>query len=163
MAVMKIILQLSVALSFAFAVNAFSSLHLQTFKKPLFSESALGMVIGPKQVLALEKSKNPQKFEATISGLMRNNNLTREQAEKRYGDFLIDPDGFALRAAAEERKAKGYKNWVEQAVAKSNDPEATRERIDNFTARNRLKGIAIMCVFSAAVLAYSASNPYVPK
>ena len=49
-----------------------------------------------------------------------------------------------------------------EAVAKSDDPEATRERIENFTKTNRLKGTAIMAIGSAALLAYSASNPYVP-
>ncbi len=47
-------------------------------------------------------------------------------------------------------------------VAKSDDPEATRKRIDDFTKKNQLKGIAIMTTVAAAALYYSASNPYVP-
>jgi len=47
-------------------------------------------------------------------------------------------------------------------VAKSDDPEATRERIENFTNTNRIKGTAIMLVGFGAVIAYSAANPYVP-
>ena len=82
--------------------------------------------------------------------------------EQRYGEFLIDPEGFALRAAEIERKEKGYKNWIDQAAARSDDPTATRQRIEDFTNRNRIKGIAIMTIVSAAALAYSASNPYVP-
>jgi hypothetical protein len=80
---------------------------------------------------------------------------------KRYGEFLVDPDGFALNAAAAERKEMGYKNWIDQAVSKSDDPEGTQKRIDDFTARNKLKGTAIMAVFSAVALYYSAMNPYV--
>lgn len=124
--------------------------------------TSLNMVFGPKQALAIERRKNPQVFESTIQGLMTSKRLSREQAEKRYGEFLLDPDGFALKASAVERKEMGYKNWIDQAVKKSDDPEATQKRIDDFTAKNRLKGIAIMGFFSAAVLAYSASNPYVP-
>ena len=33
------------------------------------------------------------KFEQTIQGLMAQKGLTRGQAEKRYGEFLADPDG----------------------------------------------------------------------
>ena len=68
----------------------------------------------------------------------------------------------ALKAAAAERKEAGYKDWIEQAVAKSDDPDATRERIEKFTRKNQLKGTAIMAIGGAALLAYSASNPYIP-
>eukprot|EP00558_Chaetoceros_sp_UNC1202_P009742 CAMPEP_0197247232 /NCGR_PEP_ID=MMETSP1429-20130617/26991_1 /TAXON_ID=49237 /ORGANISM="Chaetoceros sp., Strain UNC1202" /LENGTH=164 /DNA_ID=CAMNT_0042708087 /DNA_START=12 /DNA_END=506 /DNA_ORIENTATION=+ len=119
-------------------------------------------VFGPKQALAIEKRKNPQQFESTIQGLMRAKNLTRDQAEKRYGEFLLDPDGFALKASEAERREVGYKDWIEQAVAKSDDPDATRDRIEAFTKRNQLKGTAIMALGSAALLAYSSSNPYIP-
>ena len=57
---------------------------------------------------------------------------------------------------------KGYKNWIEQAVAESDDPEGTRQRIEDYTNKNRLKGTAIMILFSAVWLASSAMNPYVP-
>ena len=43
--------------------------------------SPLHMVFGPKQALAIEKRKNPQKYEATITGLMKTNNLDRKAAE----------------------------------------------------------------------------------
>ena len=49
-----------------------------------------------------------------------------------------------------------------EAVAKSNDPDATRQRIEDFQTKNRIKGTAIMLVGSAALLAYTSSNPYVP-
>ena len=68
----------------------------------------------------------------------------------------------ALKAAAAERKEVGYKDWIEQAVAKSDDPDATRERIENFTRTNNIKGTAIMAIGGAALLAYSATNPYTP-
>lgn len=119
-------------------------------------------VFGPKQALAIEKTKNPAKFEATIEGLMSTKGLTRRQAETRYGEFLVDPDGFALQAAEQERREKGYKDWIEQAIDKSDDPEATRIRIEEFTKRNQLKGTIIMIAFSAAVLSLSYANPYVP-
>mmetsp|Transcript_16337 Transcript_16337/g.30788 ORF Transcript_16337/g.30788 Transcript_16337/m.30788 type:complete len:97 (+) Transcript_16337:1-291(+) len=93
---------------------------------------------------------------------MKTKGLTREQAEKRYGEFLVDPDGFALAAAEAERKEKGYKNWEEQAIAKSDDPEATRARIEAFKNKNRTRGIIIMILFSAAAVANSVMNPYVP-
>ena len=49
-----------------------------------------------------------------------------------------------------------------QDVAKSDDPEATKERIESFTNTNRIKGTAIMVLGFGAVFAYSAANPYVP-
>ena len=81
---------------------------------------------------------------------------------QRYGEFLLDPDGFALKAADLERREAGYKDWIEQAVAKSDNPEATRERIESFTKRNQLKGTAIIAVGASALLAYSATHPYIP-
>eukprot|EP00567_Pseudictyota_dubia_P014052 CAMPEP_0197436310 /NCGR_PEP_ID=MMETSP1175-20131217/3779_1 /TAXON_ID=1003142 /ORGANISM="Triceratium dubium, Strain CCMP147" /LENGTH=161 /DNA_ID=CAMNT_0042965567 /DNA_START=79 /DNA_END=564 /DNA_ORIENTATION=+ len=127
-----------------------------------FRQSTALSVFGPAQAAAIEKRKNPQKFESTIQGLMKTKGLTREQAEKRYGEFLVDPDGFALAAAEAERKEKGYKNWEEQAIAKSDDPEATRARIEAFKNKNRTRGIIIMILFSAAAVANSVMNPYVP-
>ena len=46
-----------------------------------------------------------------LQGLMAQKGLTRGQAEKRYGEFLADPDGFALKAAEEQRREKGEWNW----------------------------------------------------
>eukprot|EP00548_Thalassiothrix_antarctica_P005572 CAMPEP_0194134234 /NCGR_PEP_ID=MMETSP0152-20130528/4322_1 /TAXON_ID=1049557 /ORGANISM="Thalassiothrix antarctica, Strain L6-D1" /LENGTH=135 /DNA_ID=CAMNT_0038829873 /DNA_START=153 /DNA_END=560 /DNA_ORIENTATION=- len=120
------------------------------------------MVVGPAQVLALERMKNPKQFEKTIQNLMKTKKLSRKQAEKRYGDFLVDPDGFALRAAADERKEKGYKDWKEQAIAKSKDPVATKKRIDDFQKAGQLKGTAVIFFFATAAIYYSSQNPYVP-
>jgi hypothetical protein len=107
----------------------------------------------------MEKRKNPAKFEETIQGLIKRNKLTRPQAEKRYGEFPLDPDGFALNAAARERQAKGYKDWKEQAIARSDDPEATAKRIASFQLLNSLKGTAIIIVFFGAVIAFNTMNP----
>ena len=49
-----------------------------------------------------------------------------------------------------------------QAVSKSEDPEATKERIESFTNTNIIKGTAIMVLGFGAVISYSAANPYVP-
>ena len=49
-----------------------------------------------------------------LQGLMAQKGLTRGQAEKRYGEFLADPDGFALKAAEEERREKG--EWNRQNI-----------------------------------------------
>ena len=46
-----------------------------------------------------------------LQGLMAQKGLTRGQAEKRYGEFLADPEGFALKAAEEQRREKGEWNW----------------------------------------------------
>mmetsp|Transcript_36048 Transcript_36048/g.52834 ORF Transcript_36048/g.52834 Transcript_36048/m.52834 type:complete len:174 (-) Transcript_36048:228-749(-) len=126
------------------------------------SSSQLQMLMGPKQMLAMEKKKNPEKFEATINNLMKSKKLSRAQAEQRYGTFLVDPEGFALAAAEIERKELGYKDWKEQAIARSDDPEATRKRIDEFQKKNSFKGTAIIIVFFGAVIAFNAMNPYVP-
>eukprot|EP00543_Licmophora_paradoxa_P019302 CAMPEP_0202464656 /NCGR_PEP_ID=MMETSP1360-20130828/62632_1 /ASSEMBLY_ACC=CAM_ASM_000848 /TAXON_ID=515479 /ORGANISM="Licmophora paradoxa, Strain CCMP2313" /LENGTH=154 /DNA_ID=CAMNT_0049088055 /DNA_START=132 /DNA_END=592 /DNA_ORIENTATION=- len=107
-------------------------------------------VFSPKEALSIERLKNPKKTEATIAGLMKSKKLTRAQAEKRYGEFLLDPDGFALRAADAQMREKGYKDWKERAIGESDDPEATRKRIDEFQAKNSIKGTAIILVFFSA-------------
>lgn len=124
--------------------------------------TALAMVFGPKQALAMERTKNPQKFEQTITGLMSSKGLTRGQAEKRYGEFLNDPDGFALREAEKQMKEKGYKDWKERAIGESDDPEATAKRINDFQRFNSIKGTAIMVLGGAALLYYQSVNPYIP-
>ena len=70
--------------------------QLNAFVIPLFSNGGrsvtrLDMVVGPKQALALEKLKNPKQVERTVTSLMKTKKLTRAQAEKRYGEFLVDP------------------------------------------------------------------------
>jgi hypothetical protein len=92
---------------------------------------------------------------------MKTKKLTRQQAEDRYGSFLLDPEGFALRAAEEDRRASGL-DWKEGAIARSSDPEAARKRIDEFQKKNSLKGTAIIFVFFTAVVIYGSMNPYVP-
>mmetsp|Transcript_14966 Transcript_14966/g.20408 ORF Transcript_14966/g.20408 Transcript_14966/m.20408 type:complete len:165 (-) Transcript_14966:418-912(-) len=131
-------------------------------KAPYKNGVSLNMVFGKDTALAIEKRKDPKAFEATIQNLMKTKKLTRAQAEKRYGEFLLDPDGFALKAAEAERKEMGYKDWEEMAIARSDDPEATRERITKFKNKNRTRGIIIMSVFFAAAVASSIMNPYVP-
>mmetsp|Transcript_20896 Transcript_20896/g.24038 ORF Transcript_20896/g.24038 Transcript_20896/m.24038 type:complete len:188 (-) Transcript_20896:264-827(-) len=115
-------------------------------------------LFGPKQALAIERTKNPAGFEQTINGLMRKNKLTREQAEKRYGEFLIDPDGFAIRAGEEMRKKEGYKTWEEAAIARSDDPEATEERINEFKKKSTIKALVVVAVFVGVLLYLSSTN-----
>ena len=143
----------------AASVSAFSVLP----NGPAIGRPATALsVFGPKQALAIEKTKNPAKFEQTIQGLMSSKGLTRGQAEKRYGEFLVDPDGFALKAAEEERREKGYKDWIDQAVSKSDDPEATLRRIKKFQRVNSIKGTAIMIIAGGAAVWYNYANPYIP-
>ena len=73
-----------IALIFAVATsisNAFTSLS-PPGSRTLAPYTSLSMVIGPKQMLAMEKRKNPEKFESTIQGLMTTKKLTRNQAEQ---------------------------------------------------------------------------------
>ena len=135
--------------------------HRQVTTTTSSPSTSLNMIFGPKQALAMEKKKNPQQFERTIINLMKTKKLTREQAEDRYGAFLLDPEGFALRAAEEDRRASGL-DWKEAAIARSSDPDATRKRIDEFQKKNSIKGTAIIIVFFTAVVVYNSLNPYVP-
>mmetsp|Transcript_27619 Transcript_27619/g.41795 ORF Transcript_27619/g.41795 Transcript_27619/m.41795 type:complete len:169 (-) Transcript_27619:1634-2140(-) len=137
-----------------------SSSKVRSISSP--AASSLSMVFGPNIAAEMEKKKNPKKYESTIQNLMKQNKLTRQQAEKRYGEFLADPDGFALRAAAQERKEKGYKDWKEQAIAKSDDPEATRKRIEEFQKKSTLKATAMITIFGSAAMYYSSINQFVP-
>lgn len=93
---------------------------------------------------------------------MLQKDLTREEAEERYGSYLVNPTDFALQAGEEVWKADGYKNWEEAAIGRSVDPEATKKRIEEFKKKSQLKGIAIMTLGSAALLYYNSVNPYVP-
>lgn len=130
--------------------------------KPARASSVSLNVFSSKEALGIEKMKNPRKTEQTIQGLMKAKKLTRAQAEQRYGEFLLDPDGFALRAADEQIREKGYKDWKERAIGESDDPEATRQRIDEFQKRNSLKGTAIILLFFGSVVIFNGMNPYIP-
>ena len=101
-------------------------------------------------------------YRSTIQGLMLQKGLSREQAEERYGQYLLNPNEFALKAGEEAWKAEGYKNWEEAAIGRSADPEATAKRIEEFKRKSQLKGIAIMTLGSAALIYYNSVNPYVP-
>jgi len=89
---------------------------------------------------------------------MKSKKLTLPQAEKRYGEFLIDPDGFALRAGEAARKEAGYKDWEEAAIARSDNPDETRDRIAKFKSQSQFKALAVIAVFSAALLWASENN-----
>ena len=102
--------------------------------------------------MAIEFKKDAKKTEATITSLMEKNKLSLAAAEKRYREFLVDPDGFALCAGAARNKAEGYKNWEDAAVGRSKDQQATRERIDNFKKQSQLKALGVIAVFSAVLL-----------
>eukprot|EP00545_Synedropsis_sp_CCMP1620_P012364 CAMPEP_0119012928 /NCGR_PEP_ID=MMETSP1176-20130426/7702_1 /TAXON_ID=265551 /ORGANISM="Synedropsis recta cf, Strain CCMP1620" /LENGTH=164 /DNA_ID=CAMNT_0006965967 /DNA_START=36 /DNA_END=530 /DNA_ORIENTATION=+ len=140
-------------------VDAFTVNTAAVASKRWSSSSSLNMVVGPKQALMMEKKKNPAKFEKTIQGLMKSKKLSRPQAEQRYGTFLLDPDGFALAAAAQERKVMGDKDWKAQAIRRSDDPEATAQRIATFQRINSLKGTAIIVIFFGAVIVFNTMNP----
>ena len=88
--------------------------------------------------------------------------LTRAQAEARYGEYLLNPNEFALNEGEKTWRAEGYKNWEDAAIGRSVDPEATAARIAEFKRKSTLKGVAIMVIGSAALLYYSSINPYVP-
>jgi len=56
----------------------------------------------------------------------------------------------------------GYKDWIEQAMANSDDPEATLRRIKKFQKFNSIRGTAIMVIAGALGIWYNSANPYVP-
>mmetsp|Transcript_39278 Transcript_39278/g.91637 ORF Transcript_39278/g.91637 Transcript_39278/m.91637 type:complete len:117 (-) Transcript_39278:267-617(-) len=70
----------------------------------------------------------------------------------RYGTYLLDPESFALNKWEAANERDGYRNWEEAAVGRSDDPEATRERIAKFKAESRIKAYAVIGFFSAALL-----------
>mmetsp|Transcript_6364 Transcript_6364/g.9281 ORF Transcript_6364/g.9281 Transcript_6364/m.9281 type:complete len:156 (-) Transcript_6364:2079-2546(-) len=150
----------NVILFLVFVASSVSAFVPQGRNHPLIATQL--HIFGPKQALEIERAKNPKAVEATIQGLMKQKRLTREQAEKRYGEFLNDPDGFALRAGEETWKREGYRNWEEAAVGRSADPEATAARIAKFKRDSQLKGVSIMTLGSALLLWYASQNPYVP-
>ena len=69
---------------------------------------------------------------------MLQKDLTREEAEERYGSYLVNPTDFALQAGEEVWKADGYKNWEEAAIGRSVDPEATKKRIEELKKKSQL-------------------------
>lgn len=68
----------------------------------------------------------------------------------------------ALRCRLPNKKGERKVIKIGSNRPKSDDPEATRIRIEEFTKRNQLKGTITMIAFSAAVLSISYANPYVP-
>ena len=56
----------------------------------------------------------------------------------------------------------GYKDWIEQAMANSDDPEATLRRIKKFQRVNSFKGTAIMVIAGGLGVWYNYAHPYVP-
>ena len=56
----------------------------------------------------------------------------------------------------------GYKDWIEQAMANSDDPEATLRRIKKFQRVNSFKGTAIMLIAGGLGVWYNYAHPYVP-
>jgi len=138
--------------------TAFVPLRVRHLNAPATS---LRMGVGGKAAFGLQKLKDPAATEQTVIGLMETKELTREQAEERYGDYLVDPDGFALNAFEEQNKVDGYANWEEATVGRSDDPEATRKRIDDFKRTSSYKAYAVVTFFCSLLLyqSYQYQHP----
>ena len=81
-------------------------------------------VMGPRQALAMDKRKNPKNFESTIQGLMKQNKLTRAQAEKvrrREASFFIFGATSYLGEDSLRHRARSVFRWV------LNNPKAAQD------------------------------------
>eukprot|EP00543_Licmophora_paradoxa_P005067 CAMPEP_0202446494 /NCGR_PEP_ID=MMETSP1360-20130828/4968_1 /ASSEMBLY_ACC=CAM_ASM_000848 /TAXON_ID=515479 /ORGANISM="Licmophora paradoxa, Strain CCMP2313" /LENGTH=164 /DNA_ID=CAMNT_0049062981 /DNA_START=13 /DNA_END=507 /DNA_ORIENTATION=- len=123
------------------------------------------LFVGP-----LQKITNREEYEKAVQGLMKTKGFTREQAEKEYGEFLDNPNNYALNKGEAYYKSLGYKNLMDGVVGeadKEGKGEEVRQRIDDFKKQSQIKATAVLAVAFAAFIyskiQYDIAHPFIPS
>mmetsp|Transcript_16503 Transcript_16503/g.51670 ORF Transcript_16503/g.51670 Transcript_16503/m.51670 type:complete len:171 (+) Transcript_16503:26-538(+) len=123
------------------------------------------MIISPEAMIAVQKTVNRAKFEATVENYMKTKRVSREEAELEFATYLLDPDAYVLSKASDSFAAKSptkkmavkkaemgaRRSPLLQAYIDEGGPEV-RERIEKFERDNTTKALVIISVMSAFLL-----------
>jgi hypothetical protein len=111
--------------------------------RPLFA------IMGP--IASAKKAMDPQDYNRVVQQKMKQEGLTREQAEDEYNAFLENPIFYyALDKKEEYYKSLGYKDMIEGMIGeaeKEGRGDEVRERIAQFRKTNQVKAYSVLVAF----------------
>lgn len=111
--------------------------------RPLFAS------MGP--IARAKKAMDPQDYNRVVQQKMKQEGLTREQAEDEYNAFLENPSFYyALDKKEEYYKSLGYKDMIEGMIGeaeKEGRGDEVRERIAQFRKTNQVKAYSVLVAF----------------
>lgn len=111
--------------------------------------------MGP--IARAKKAKDPQDYERVIVTKMKQENMTRAQAEADYNSFLENPPFYyALDKKEEYYKNLGYKDIFDGMIGEAEklgpeEGKEMRERIAKFRLRSKIKAYSVLLVTIAGL------------
>ncbi|GMI45407.1 hypothetical protein TrCOL_g1587 [Triparma columacea] len=101
---------------------------------------------------------------------MDRQSLSRDEAEKEYNKFKMNPNDYALEKGEEYYASLGYKSLMDGVITeaeKDGRGDEVRERISKFKRDSQLKAYAVIgtviVLFLAAKLQYEADPSFFNK
>lgn len=147
LAVAIIALLAAVSLHHVYGFAIPSSRNLQTSRS--LHRPTLLHAMGP--IARAKKMMDPQDYNRVVEQKMKQEGLTRDQAEDEYNAFLENPSFYyALDKKEEYYKSLGYKDIFEGMIGeaeKEGRGDEVRERIAKFRQTNRIKAYSVLAVF----------------
>jgi hypothetical protein len=104
-----------------------------------------------------KKAKDPQDYERVVVTKMKQESMTRAQAEADYNSFLENPPFYyALDKKDEYYKNLGYKDIFEGMIGEAEklgpeEGKEMRERIEKFRLKSKIKAYAVLLVTIAGL------------
>jgi hypothetical protein len=116
--------------------------------------ASMGPVARAKKVL------DPADYNRVVEQKMKQDGLTRTQAEEEYNTFLENPSFYyALDKKEEYYKSLGYKDMFEGMIGeaeKEGRGDEVRERLAKFRQTNQIKAYSVLAVaFLSLCFAYN--------
>ena len=153
----------SLALLFSFSCASSSSLLFGTALVSLLMVThSVHSLAAPGPIATAKKLADPAGYNKVIETKMKQENLTRQQAEDEYNQFLENPPFYyALDKKEEYYKSLGYKDLFEGMIGeaeKEGKGEEVRGRIEKFRLQSKFKAAAVLITF--CVVFYLARQEY---
>lgn len=104
-----------------------------------------------------KKAKDPQDYERVVVTKMKQESMTRAQAEADYNSFLENPPFYyALDKKEEYYKNLGYKDIFDGMIGEAEklgpeEGKEMRERIGKFRLKSKIKAYAVLLVTIAGL------------
>ena len=132
---------------------AFSNVQLFAATRPTTTQ-IFAATIGP--IARAKKIMDPEDYNRVVEQKMKQEKLTREQAEQEYNNFLENPSFYyALDKKEEYYKSLGYKDIFEGMIGeaeKAGNGEEVRERIGKFKMQSQIKAYSVIALAIASFL-----------
>jgi len=112
-------------------------------QQPLFAN------MGP--IARAKKAMDPQDYDRVVKQKMKQEGLTRQQAEEEYNSFLENPSFYyALDKKEQYYKSLGYKDIFEGMIGeaeKEGRRDEVREQMTKFRQTNQIKAYSVLFIF----------------